>query len=259
MQHKKALEGYIDIHAHLLPVQDGPKSMEEAIEAVKLAVESGIVQMILTPHYFSNDLRYRQEDIQRIFEEFKLKIAEADIPIKLHLGNELNIDQTVVESLQNGKALPLANSNFVLAEYPFYQVPCNYESVIYDLMNHGYIPIIAHPERNAFIGSQFEQISELKHMGCYIQMNAASYLGDYGPLAKKYAVKMISEGLVDFIASDAHSLVQRPPDVLMKMVEKVQKLIGYKALVEMLGYKVHKTLFSGKGISRNAECQSGKI
>lgn len=236
-------KGYVDIHAHLLPVQDGPESQEEALNALRLASDTGIEHMVLTPHYFSNDRSYKKAVVERAYERLRQEVERAQIPIKIYLGNELSIDQNVIASLRNQQAMTLADSEYVLAEYPFYQVPCNYGSIVYELMSQGYRPIIAHPERNAFIQSGYESLVELKSLGCLIQINAASLLGDYGGLAKKYAQRILGEGLADFIASDAHSYVQRPPDVISHCLKKLHKLSdGY--VESLLRIRAQETILS---------------
>ena len=42
----------IDIHNHILPnIDDGSKSFEESINILKQAYESGVTDIIVTPHY----------------------------------------------------------------------------------------------------------------------------------------------------------------------------------------------------------------
>src|SRR5215471_16271679 len=44
----------IDIHSHILPgVDDGARSLEEAVEMARIAAEDGIEYMVSTPHMFN--------------------------------------------------------------------------------------------------------------------------------------------------------------------------------------------------------------
>jgi len=242
MSKKYIMQGLVDIHAHLLPVQDGPESYQEALDALQSAADAGIKRMILTPHYFTNDRRYDKASIEEAFEKLQQHIEAARIPIKVYLGNELNIERSVIEALESKRAMTLAGTPYILAEYPFHQVPCDYTSVIYELMCHGYRPIIAHPERNAFIQSGYESLVELKSMGCLIQINAASLLGDYGGTTMKYAFKFLKEGLADFIASDAHSCQERPPDVLSRCMKKLPRL-SQEYIESLFEGKAMETIF----------------
>lgn len=228
-------KGYIDIHSHLLPVQDGPATMEEAISALKIASWSGIEKIIMTPHFFSANDTYEQREIDKIFNRLKGIVDELKLSIKIFLGNELNIDEKVLECLAEGKARTLAGTDFILAEYPFYQVPCNYINILHELLDNGYTPIMAHPERNVFLSDHYEDIREMKAMGCKIQINAASLLGGYGTDAKKHAKRMLADELIDFIASDSHSDVKRSPDILHKAIIKALKLAGDKISTIVLG------------------------
>ena len=42
-----------DIHCHLLPgVDDGVKTVEESINILKQAIQSGVKNVVFTPHFF---------------------------------------------------------------------------------------------------------------------------------------------------------------------------------------------------------------
>ena len=44
----------IDIHSHIMPdMDDGARTMEEAVEMALIAADDGIEQMVSTPHMLS--------------------------------------------------------------------------------------------------------------------------------------------------------------------------------------------------------------
>jgi len=227
------INGFIDIHSHLLPVQDGPKDMNQAIQALKLAEESNITDMILTPHYYSGDKDYDQKFIFNTFESLKAEIQKNGLKIRVYLGNECIVDDKLVEDLQAGKAFTLNNTKYVLCEYPLYQVPCNFQSNIYDLMDKGYRPVIAHAERNAFIDKNYGSIHELAENGCLIQRNVGSYLNKYGPLARKYAKMMLKHKKVSLFATDAHSIKKRSPEIYLRLYKKLKLRISKECMIEL--------------------------
>ena len=43
--------GWIDLHCHIIPgVDDGPQTLDESLEMIALAAESGTAVMVATPH-----------------------------------------------------------------------------------------------------------------------------------------------------------------------------------------------------------------
>lgn len=235
--------GFIDIHSHLLPVQDGPADMGQAIKALRIAQDNNITDMILTPHYYSGDTSYDQNQIVEVFQKLKKEIVNNELSIKVYLGNECIVDEKLIDDIKNGKAFSLNNTEYVLCEYPLYQVPCNFYSVIYQLMDIGYKPIIAHPERNAYIEKNYDNILELKENGCMIQLNAGSILGKYGQLSKNHAFLMLKDKTINFIASDAHSSKNRSPEVYLKTFKKIRKKVSSAYLLEL--FKKNHEIING--------------
>ncbi len=225
--------GFIDIHAHLLPIQDGPDNMEQAIDAVRIAENSNIAAMILTPHYSSGDNAYSKENVEEVFGRLKERINKEKIKVNLFLGNECVVDEKIFDAIKRKKAYTLNQTEYVLVEYPFYQVPCDFQSILYQLMDNGYKPIIAHPERNSFIETYLDSILELRENGCMIQINAESILGKYGRLCKKYAVRILKNRQADIIASDAHSTKSRTPANLKKAYDKVRRFADEKYISDL--------------------------
>lgn len=225
--------GFIDIHSHLLPMQDGPRSVEQAIKAIRIAEKNNISDMIFTPHYYSFDKTYEQNYIMQVFQIIKEEIIRSKIKINVYLGNECAVDEKIIEDIKSGRALTLNKTKYVLCEYPFYLIPCNFSSILYELLDSGYKPIIAHPERNIYIESNYSLIQELKRNGCKIQINAASILGKYGCLSKKYSIKMLKDGIVDYIATDSHSEINRTPESLNKAFRQLRRWIDEEYLLNL--------------------------
>lgn len=224
---------FVDIHTHLLPIQDGPVDIGQAVRAIRIAEENKISKIILTPHYMSNDFSYRRSDVLHLFEILKEEILKRRIGIELYLGNECVIDDGIIDDIKEGKAFTLCGTRYVLCEYPFYQVPCDYLNIIYELIDSGYKPIIAHPERNLYIQTNIESLLELKNSGCLVQINAESLLGNYGSIVRMISIKMLKDQMVDFISSDAHNCMKRSPETLKKAFLKAEKLIDKDYLTDI--------------------------
>lgn len=214
----------IDFHAHILPnIDDGSASMEESINLIKEAEQAGFTGIISTSHYLQNYYESDEEERRRILaelaEQVKMADAEAEIP-KLYLGSEIYISTDIVELLEEGKASTINGTNYVLFELPMNSKPLFAKEVVYKLIENGYKPIIAHPERYSYVKEDIEFVRELKSMGALFQSNYGSVIGMYGGSAKKTLKKLLKEDLISFLGSDVHAVGQiytKVPKILRKL------------------------------------------
>lgn len=190
----------IDIHSHLLPsVDDGSKSLEETINLIKLAIQDGVSDICITPHFCRVDnYVVKKEELITKFND--LKEACKDLKINLYLGNELMIEQNLDLLLENDELCTLNNSKYVLVEFPFNKYKEEYNDYLYDISSLDLKIIIAHPERYDFISD--ELIDRWLHNGYLLQANANSFKDNQ---KKKLLFKLIENGKLSFVASDAHN------------------------------------------------------
>ena len=69
----------------------------------------------------------------------------------------------------------------------------------------GVVMIVAHPERYANMASNVDLIESWRDAGAYIQVNAGSFVGQYGNTARRLVWSIVERGLADYICSDYHS------------------------------------------------------
>lgn len=195
----------IDIHTHVLPfVDDGSPNIEASLKMVEAASLAGVTDLFLTPHFMKlrNYLsEYSQNRI--IFASFLDEVKKAGFPIRLHLGNEIYYTITTVKDLKNQVVIPLGDSNKALLEFSLDEEDEDIAEAIHNLKIIGYQAIIAHPERYSYV--KYTDYQVIRDMGGLIQINAASILGKYGLSIQKMVLRLIKEGLVDFVASDNHN------------------------------------------------------
>lgn len=237
----------IDFHAHILPnIDDGSASMEESINLIKEAEQAGFTGIISTSHYLQNYYESDEEERRRILaelaEQVKMADAEAEIP-KLYLGSEIYISTDIVELLEEGKASTINGTNYVLFELPMNSKPLFAKEVVYKLIENGYKPIIAHPERYSYVKEDIEFVRELKSMGALFQSNYGSVIGMYGGSAKKTLKKLLKEDLISFLGSDVHAVGQIYPKV-PKILRKLEKWISPEKLQELTTLNAEKVLES---------------
>jgi protein-tyrosine phosphatase len=200
----------IDIHCHILPgVDDGAKDLAESLEMAKTAVNQGITTIIATPHHLNNAYENRKPQILQQATELNKALDSANIPLTILPGQEIRIYGEILEDYHKQEILPLVGSNYLLIELPSGHVPRYTEKMLYDLQLQGFIPIIAHPERNREINQHPEILYQLVKKGALTQVTAASICGAFGKKIKTFSQQLIESNLTHFIASDAHNLSNR--------------------------------------------------
>lgn len=201
----------IDMHSHILfGVDDGPETMEETVRILEQMVYEGVTDVIATPHAFSPHFHVSRNEIEGQIDLLKDVVRAARIPVKLHTGQEVRLCEHLVEKVLRGDALTLANSRYLLLELPTQSVPAYTVSIIQSLLGEGYIPIIAHPERNRAIAEKPERLERLIRNGALAQITAGSVAGHFGRNVQKLSLQLIEANLIHTYGSDVHNMTTRP-------------------------------------------------
>lgn len=197
-----------DLHSHILPeLDDGARSLSEALEMARIAVESGVSVMVATPHCAGD----RADEVRASFDLLRSALEETGIPLRLKLGMELLGTPELPSLLREGKALTLNGSKYPLVEFSFHSSGEGETELLRELTGMGYRPLIAHPERYAWLQQEPEYLNAWTKMGCLFQINRGSLLGRFGGDAQELGLAMIDRGFATVVASDAHSARRRTP------------------------------------------------
>ncbi len=201
--HKQYFSYRHDMHAHLLPgLDDGVKTLEEALKLLEKMRGLGIERFSLTPHVAYPAMPNTGEDIQTALAI--LQKARPDIPIEA--GAEYRVGEEVFQLAEEGKMLPFYQQ-YILIENSFLAESIHLESLIFLLRSKGFIPVLAHPERYKFYYSHFlNKCQDLIRKGCLLQLNLLSLAGFYGKETEKIAWQLLKSGMVSFVGSDVHHL-----------------------------------------------------
>ena len=111
----------IDIHCHILHnIDDGASHLEEALNMAKMAVASGVTDIVATPH-FKGELEYLElrEEIGRRYQELSDALERWGIPLQLHAGAEILCLSGTPELARRHLLPTLAGSKYVLTEFYF--------------------------------------------------------------------------------------------------------------------------------------------
>lgn len=201
----------IDIHNHVLVgVDDGPANEEEAIALVKQAHEQGITTIVVTPHHFHTRYNNTFHSVQAGIDRLNSIKEISELNIQLLPGQEIRITDKIFEEIENQNIKGINDSKYLLIELPSNEVPHYTKKLLFELQTKGFIPIIAHPERNKAIAKDINILYELVNNGALSQITASSLTGELGKNIQKISIQMIEHHLVQLIASDAHHADRRP-------------------------------------------------
>lgn len=220
----------IDIHSHVLPtIDDGARTLKETLTMVEEAKEVGFTDIITTSHFIDGKYDIDKKDREILINE----LTDLTSPnVKLHNGAEAYI-MPELTSFYDKKTIPtLADSRYVLFELPLNSDVLYADKVILDLVNHGYTPIIAHPERYKTVQKDINRAYNFIDKGALLQCNFGSFNGQYGREAQRVAVGLLKKDKISFLGSDAHrgnSIYLRIEEIITKLektvgTEKVEQL-----------------------------------
>ena len=200
--------GACDIHSHLLPgVDDGFPSQEKTLEALAFLKRQGVAKVKMTPHFMKDYPENTRENIEKKFRECCEAAKGMDIP-QLSLGGEYMLDSAFPKRVEEGLLTLNQEFKIVLCETSYMMMEPGAKEMLYDVELKGYQPVIAHPERYNY--ANMALYKRWKEKGYLFQMNLLSLAGAYGKPAKEKALKMLKEGMYEYLGSDLHRLDRIP-------------------------------------------------
>ncbi|MGX1308062.1 protein-tyrosine phosphatase [Amorphus suaedae] len=204
----------IDLHCHLLPgIDDGARDLATSLEMARLAVADGIRILACTPHITPGIYDNDGPQIRRAVEELASALYDNDIDLYLVTGADVHLAPRLIEGMRSGHIPTIADSRYFLLEPPHHIVPQRMDEVVADLCAAGYVPVITHPERLSWIETRYSDIKRMVAAGAWIQLTAGSITGKFGSQPRYWAERMLDEGIVHLVASDAHNTGRRRPSM----------------------------------------------
>ena len=197
--------GLIDLHSHILPgVDDGARTLAEARELARLAVEDGVDAIAATPHV-RPDFPTTPDIMEQGVAELRADFLREGIPLQVLHGGE--IDLGLLWAIPPGELARLTiaqTGRYLLLEFPYRRWPFALDSAVSVLVRRGITPVIAHPERNPEVQDRPARVEALVEAGALVQVTGASLDGRLGRASKLTAKRLLELGLVHVLASDAH-------------------------------------------------------
>lgn len=214
---------YTDIHCHLLPgVDDGVKDWDESAECLDRAARERISRILVTPHIWPGRYPNTPQALREAFDRWKE--AASDRPVELQLGSEVFFRPRLAKALEADEVLAMGDKGaFILVELPLAFCPPGVEEALYDLRLSGVEPVLAHPERYAYVIRNHSRLAALGDAGMPFQITSHSITGALGPPVQKTAWALLEMGWARLVASDAHSPRNRPP-----MIREAVRLLSQR-------------------------------
>lgn len=206
----------IDLHGHYLPgVDDGAENLEQSLAMLRHAEADGIEAVVATPHACGNTCKVKDlETLRRGYEKWQASLKKSGLALRILPGAEVYFTSELLPILRDHRELlTINNSSYLLLEFPPDYVYAHSKEFIFKIMTEGFIPIISHAERNSEIQRSPAVLRDLVKTGALCQVNAGSLRGDFGNSARQSAYELIKGNLVHVIASDAHDLKSRKPEL----------------------------------------------
>ncbi|MGI6776613.1 MAG: tyrosine-protein phosphatase [Acetivibrionales bacterium] len=219
----------IDIHTHLLfGIDDGAKDYIETLKMLEAAQKAGLTGIIVTPHFMAQCINCPlfQERFDMVY------CAASQMGIELKKGFELKIDPFIPGLAAQQSDIALNSSKYILIELPADSFPFYTFEILFKLQIMNFVPIIAHPERNAGFIKDYSLFMKLVETGCMIQVDSSSIVGFNGRKVKRMAKRIIVSGHAHFVASDAHD-IRGYSDWYCKAFKKVKNWVGEKACFDL--------------------------
>ncbi len=202
----------IDIHCHMLPsIDDGAVNLETALCMAQMAAEDGITKTVCTPHIYPGVFDNNKQIIQKAVEAFSQQVSDAGIPLELCFAADTHMVPDLIEGIKSDRIPTINGSRYLLFEPPHKIAPPGFERFVFNLLTAGIIPVITHPERLDWIDTHYESFINAAQKGAWLQVTAGAVCGKFGRKAKYWAERMLDEGVVHVLATDAHNINHRPP------------------------------------------------
>lgn len=219
---------FVEIHFHLLPgVDDGPRTIEEAVWLARTAADEGTRTIVATPHMnstFALDVNTLFERVQQVAE----RLRRERVPVEVLAGGELahdvidRLSQQQLESIAQGPP----EHRWLLLEAPFSGLDETFAAAADELRQRGFGIVVAHPERSlANVQAGWRVIEREIAVGSAMQVNAWSVAGLHGERARIEALRILRVARRAVVSSDAHGSHRVPS---LRLAIDVLTRLGHK-------------------------------
>ena len=201
----------IDLHCHILPnVDDGPQSMDEALDMARFCVADGITHVVATPHCHRY-VHLLRNDILPAVAAFNDRLRDSKIALTVLPGSEIQVTNTddYKREFEAGLYCHLGDGRaFTLVEFNWKRelFPADAPDLVAWILRQNMQPIIAHPERFDYMWENPDLLNLLVDAGAWVQVTVDSLLGNHGLSPSAAGEEILQQYPLAILATDAHNL-----------------------------------------------------
>jgi protein-tyrosine phosphatase len=204
--------------------------MEESAAMAESAIGDGVTHVVATPHSNSKYL-FDFARVRQLRDELQAKVGER---LSIATGCDFHLNPENLESLRkDARQFCINQRDFLLVEFNEFSIPPSMDQTLHAIQLAGVQPVITHPERNAILRSRPERLKKWIRQGCFAQVTGGALSGGFGAGSQQDALRWIAEGLIHFVASDAHNTRSRP----------LRLQAAYNVVVDRFGEEKARALF----------------
>jgi protein-tyrosine phosphatase len=196
---------YVDLHCHILPgVDDGARTMDDAVHHARRLDAEGVRDVACTPHIKRDDFPgVRLDELAGRRREAQAALDADGVRVRLHPGGELAHEEALRLAPRELALIAQGppGARWLLLECPFAGLDEEFAAAAARVSGLGYGLLLAHPERAA---DGHERLEPLLDEGALLQVNVSSLLGSHGERARELGERLVKDDLVFCLASDAH-------------------------------------------------------
>lgn len=196
-----------DIHNHVVPgVDDGSPDVETSMQLIEHLHNWGIQRIFASPHSTQDTFENTPQSIAEPVAKLTEALQDSSLNIEFHHHFEYRLDKFFIKQFEEGNILCLPGK-YLLVENSFSVEPYGLETLLFNIREKGYTPIMAHPERYRYYSeSHRHRYEELHEYGLFYQVNLPSLAGHYGHTAREMALYLLEKGWAQFVGTDLHRM-----------------------------------------------------
>jgi protein-tyrosine phosphatase len=197
----------IDLHCHILPgIDDGPETIEDALELARQLASAGVRKVAATPHLRDDYPAVRAAELAHRCADLAERLRVCEIALEVIPAAEVDLVRALEATDEERQLASYGQRGTdILLEAPYGPLPTSFEEQLFQLSVRGYRILLAHPERNPSLQRDPARLSELVRRGVLLQVTAGSLLPrPLGSRSGELARSLVANRMAHVLASDAH-------------------------------------------------------
>jgi protein-tyrosine phosphatase len=234
----------IDLHTHVLAgIDDGPADLAGSVAVAEVAAHGGVRTLVATPHLRADHPGVRPAELSVRARELSDHLRERGLPIEVLPGAEVDLDAAaVLDDADLALATLAGNGTDLLLETPYVWLPDDFEARVLALAGRGFRVTLAHPERSDALTADPDRVGALVERGVLVQLTARSLAARPSVTAKL----LFERGWAHVLASDAHALDRRPPDLGASVRQAAKAFPHARAELEWMVTAAPQAILDGR-------------